>query len=174
MHAMKAVRIHQYGHSDVLTYEDAPRPLCQADDVLIRVHVTAVNRIDPVVREGYMTSWFSHTLPLILGCDVSGTIAEIGTTSPTLRLAMRCTRAPTLTAMAPTPSMSRSAPPTSLPNQPRSIICRPPLFRMPRLRPGSRYLMPPTSPAGRPCCSMARAVGLVTSRCSSQNRVARM
>jgi NADPH:quinone reductase-like Zn-dependent oxidoreductase len=46
--------------------------------VLIRVHAASINRIDPVVREGYMTAWFNHTLPLTLGCDVSGTVAAVG------------------------------------------------------------------------------------------------
>jgi NADPH:quinone reductase-like Zn-dependent oxidoreductase len=78
MQAMKAVRIHRYGHADTLCYEDVPLPSYGDDDVLIRVHAASVNRIDPVVREGYMTAWFKHTLPLTLGCDVSGTVAAVG------------------------------------------------------------------------------------------------
>jgi len=79
---MKAVLIHSYGDPDVLIYEDTVRPQIQPDDVLIRVHAASVNRIDAVVRAGYVTGWFKHSLPLILGWDVSGTIKEVGSDVP--------------------------------------------------------------------------------------------
>jgi NADPH:quinone reductase-like Zn-dependent oxidoreductase len=78
MTTMKAVRIHTYGGRDVLTYEDAPCPAVGEDDVVIRVHAAAVNPIDWVVRAGYVVAWFNHTLPLILGWDVSGVIEATG------------------------------------------------------------------------------------------------
>jgi NADPH:quinone reductase-like Zn-dependent oxidoreductase len=43
---MKAVRMHGYGGSDVLRYEDAPRPEPAPDEVLVRVHAAAVNPVD--------------------------------------------------------------------------------------------------------------------------------
>jgi len=76
--SMKAVRIHSYGGSDVLSYEDAPRPTPGDSEVLIRVHATSVNPFDCAVRAGYMASYFSHTLPLILGTDASGVIEAVG------------------------------------------------------------------------------------------------
>lgn len=42
---MKAVRIHQYGDKSVLRYEDAPMPLCGADDVLIRIIASSATRL---------------------------------------------------------------------------------------------------------------------------------
>ena len=78
MSTMKAVRIHAYGGPDVLTYENAPRPVPGAGEVLIRVHATTVNPFDCAVRAGYMANYFKHTLPLILGTDVSGVIEEVG------------------------------------------------------------------------------------------------
>lgn len=79
MHSMKAVRIHSYGGIDVLTYEDAPRPTVGPDEVLIRVHATTVNPFDCAVRAGYMTGYFNYPLPHIPGTDVSGVVAEVGT-----------------------------------------------------------------------------------------------
>jgi hypothetical protein len=38
MENMKAVRIHNYGGPEVLTFEDAPRPGPGSAEVLIRVH----------------------------------------------------------------------------------------------------------------------------------------
>lgn len=75
---MKAVRIQKYGGSDVLAYEDAPRPMPGEGDVLIRVHATSVNPFDCAVRAGYMAGYFPHNFPLILGTNVSGVIEEIG------------------------------------------------------------------------------------------------
>lgn len=78
MPTMKAVRIHTYGGPDILSYEDAPRPVPGAGDVLIRVHATTVNPYDCAVRAGYMSSYMNYSFPLILGTDVSGVIAEVG------------------------------------------------------------------------------------------------
>ncbi len=78
MTSMKAVRIHTYGTPEVLAYEEAPRPVPQEGEVLIKIHATSVNPFDCAVRAGYMANYFSHTLPLILGTDVSGEIEEIG------------------------------------------------------------------------------------------------
>src|SRR5271167_3889867 len=75
---MKAIRIHQFGDESVLKYEDAPKPSAGAGEVLVRVHAAGVNPIDRMVRAGYLSSMIPHTLPLILGCDVSGVIEEVG------------------------------------------------------------------------------------------------
>ena len=75
---MKAVRIHTYGDSDVLTYEDVPRPIPGEGEILIRVHATSINPFDIAVRSGYVVNYFHHTLPLILGTDVSGTVEQLG------------------------------------------------------------------------------------------------
>ena len=78
MSTMNAVRIHAYGGTDVLTYENAPRPVPGEGDILIRVHATTVNPFDCAVRAGYMSGYLKHTFPLILGTDVSGIVEEIG------------------------------------------------------------------------------------------------
>lgn len=78
MSTMKAVRIHSYGGSEVLTYEDAPRPVPGAGDVLIRVHATTVNPFDCATRAGYMAGFVKNTFPFILGTDVSGEIEAVG------------------------------------------------------------------------------------------------
>jgi NADPH:quinone reductase-like Zn-dependent oxidoreductase len=75
---MKAVRIHSYGGVDTLVFEDAPRPVPQEGEVLIRVHATTVNPFDCAARAGYMAGWYSYTLPLVLGLDVSGVVEAVG------------------------------------------------------------------------------------------------
>jgi NADPH:quinone reductase-like Zn-dependent oxidoreductase len=75
---MKAVRIHDYGGPDVLTYEDAPRPTARPGELLIRVHATTVNPFDCAVRAGYLHSYFNYNFPLIIGTDLSGIVEEVG------------------------------------------------------------------------------------------------
>src|SRR5438477_13182737 len=75
---MKAVRIHKYGSSDILTYENAPIPEILPDEVLIRVHAAAVNPVDWKIREGYMKENIKHRFPLIPGWDVAGTVEDTG------------------------------------------------------------------------------------------------
>lgn len=78
MSTMQAVRIHQFGGPEALTYQTAPRPTPGPGEVLIRVHATTVNPFDAAVRAGYMAGMIPHTFPLILGTDVSGVIEELG------------------------------------------------------------------------------------------------
>jgi len=77
MTSMKAVRIHAYGGTDMLSYEDAPRPIVGEGEVLIRIYATSVNPFDCAVRAGYVAGYFNYTLPLILGTDVSGIVEEV-------------------------------------------------------------------------------------------------
>jgi NADPH:quinone reductase-like Zn-dependent oxidoreductase len=78
MSSMKAVRIHSYGNTDVLRYEDAPRPTAGPHEVLIRVYATSVNPFDCAVRAGYLSGFFNYTLPIILGTDVAGVVEAVG------------------------------------------------------------------------------------------------
>ncbi len=78
MATMKAVRIHGYGGSEVLSYEDAPIPQPANDEVLIRVTSTSVNRFDCAARSGYLTGYYPYLFPHILGLDVSGVVEAVG------------------------------------------------------------------------------------------------
>jgi NADPH:quinone reductase-like Zn-dependent oxidoreductase len=71
---MKAVRIHQFGGPEVLTYEDVPDPGPRKDEVLVRVRACSLNHLDVWVRKGLP----GVKLPHILGSDVAGEIVELG------------------------------------------------------------------------------------------------
>ncbi|HEY7334577.1 MAG TPA: NADP-dependent oxidoreductase [Bryobacteraceae bacterium] len=75
---MKAVRIHEYGGPEVLRHEDAPRPDPAPDEVLVRIHASAVNPVDWKVRAGYVKDWLKYKLPMIPGWDFSGVIEAAG------------------------------------------------------------------------------------------------
>ena len=71
---MKAVRIHQFGGPEVLTYEDISDPQPRKDQVLVRVKACSLNHLDVWVRKGLP----GIKVPHILGSDVAGEIAEVG------------------------------------------------------------------------------------------------
>jgi len=75
---MKAVRIHRYGGPEVLQYEEAPRPIAAAGELLIQVHAAGVNPVDWKIREGHLKALLRYRLPLILGWDVAGVVEEVG------------------------------------------------------------------------------------------------
>jgi NADPH:quinone reductase-like Zn-dependent oxidoreductase len=74
----QAVRIHSYGGKEVLSYESAPIPTINSDDVLVKIHATSINPVDWKIREGYLQSFVPHKLPLILGWDFAGEIVALG------------------------------------------------------------------------------------------------
>ena len=78
MRTMKAVCIYGYGGPEVLVYEDAPRPHPGDGEVLVRVHAAGINPVDWKIREGHLKEMLHHTLPLILGWDVSGVVETAG------------------------------------------------------------------------------------------------
>ena len=75
---MKAVRYHRYGGSEVLRYEDAPRPVPGPTQVLVKVAATSFNPVDAGIRGGYLAQVYQVSFPHVPGVDVAGTIAEIG------------------------------------------------------------------------------------------------
>ena len=78
MKTMKAVCIYSYGGTEVLAYEDAPRPHAGDGEVLVRVHAAAINPVDWKIREGHLKGMLHHTFPLVLGWDVSGVVESLG------------------------------------------------------------------------------------------------
>ena len=78
MATMKAVRIHQFGGPDALVYEDAPKPEPKDGEVLIKVAAAGVNPVDSIIEAGMMEQMIKHTLPLIAGWDVAGTVEAAG------------------------------------------------------------------------------------------------
>lgn len=75
---MKAVVAHEYGASEVLKYEDAPRPEPKENELLVRVIACGVNPADPLVISGRMAQEFGTHLPLIAGYDVAGVVETAG------------------------------------------------------------------------------------------------
>jgi len=78
MTTMKAVRIHDYGDSDVLSYEEIDRPAPGPGEVLIRVGAVGVNPVDWKLRSGGFKERVPLPMPCILGADVAGVVEAVG------------------------------------------------------------------------------------------------
>lgn len=73
---MRAVRFHQHGGPDVLTFEDAPDPVPAPGRAIVRVRACALNHLDIWQRRGMER--VTIPLPHISGADVAGEVVGTG------------------------------------------------------------------------------------------------
>ncbi len=73
---MKAVIFNEYGERDVLNYTDIDTPRPGPKEVVVKVGATALNWYDVMARKGDYKPFKSF--PHILGGDVAGEVAEVG------------------------------------------------------------------------------------------------
>jgi NADPH2:quinone reductase len=72
---MKAIRVHNLGGPEVLTWEDVPDPVPGEGQALVRVEAAGVNFIDAYFRSGL---YKGPALPFVLGQEAAGTVAALG------------------------------------------------------------------------------------------------
>jgi len=72
---MKAIVVNEFGGTEVLKLTNIETPKPAADEVLIKVLATGVNRLDHYLREGKMMP--DIPLPHILGSDAVGVIETV-------------------------------------------------------------------------------------------------
>ena len=87
---MRAVVYDSYGEPDVLRLEDVERPVPKEDEVLVRIHATAVTRADCATREANRRSGLLVTVisrlvsgirrprQRILGTELAGEVEAVG------------------------------------------------------------------------------------------------
>ena len=79
MSTMKAVRIRSFGGPDVLAIEDAPRPVPNQDEILVRIRAAGINPVDWKTRKGQgVARMLERPLPVVLGWDFAGTVVGAG------------------------------------------------------------------------------------------------
>jgi NADPH:quinone reductase len=71
---MRAIEITTHGGPEVLTNVDRSVPEPGPGQVLIKAEAIGVNFIDTYLRTGL----YAHSLPFVLGSEVSGTVAAVG------------------------------------------------------------------------------------------------
>jgi putative PIG3 family NAD(P)H quinone oxidoreductase len=74
---MKAVVLREHGGPEVLQIEDVPSPTCGAEDILVSVAATALNRADLLQRMGFYPNPFPQG-PEIPGLEFAGTVKSVG------------------------------------------------------------------------------------------------
>ncbi len=72
---MKTTLFHQHGGPEVLEYTDFPTPEPKPGEVLVRLHVAALNRMDLFVRNGW--PGLNLEMPHINGADGAGEVVSI-------------------------------------------------------------------------------------------------
>lgn len=75
---MKAFVVDKYKKHGPLRLADMPDPEIGADDVLVRIHATAINLLDSKVRDGEFKLFLPYRPPFILGHDLAGTVIRTG------------------------------------------------------------------------------------------------
>jgi NADPH:quinone reductase-like Zn-dependent oxidoreductase len=73
---MKAVRIHEFGGTEVLRTESVDRPAPKAGEILVRIRGAGINPVDLKIREGTFPRIKQEQLPIILGRDICGVIED--------------------------------------------------------------------------------------------------
>src|SRR5215471_7368220 len=79
---MKAVQIKGYGNEDVLELAEVKRPTPGDNELRVKVRAAAVNPVDWKIRDG-LGDIFGLKPPLILGCEVAGTVEAVSDPSGT-------------------------------------------------------------------------------------------
>ena len=75
---MRAFVVDKYQKKGALRLTDLPEPAVRDDDVLVRIHATAVNLLDSKVRDGEFKAFLPYKPPFILGHDLAGTVVRVG------------------------------------------------------------------------------------------------
>ncbi|MBT5873428.1 MAG: NADPH:quinone reductase [Candidatus Latescibacteria bacterium] len=73
---MKAIRVHEFGESDVMKLEEVPDLIAGEGQVVVQVSAAGVNPVDTYIRAG--TYAVKPDLPFTPGMDGAGTVSSIG------------------------------------------------------------------------------------------------
>ena len=94
---MKAVYITEHGDPEALIYGERPEPVISPTEIKVRVRACALNRLDVYTRAGVRGMRRRSTEPLILGCDASGDVVEVGEQVDTIKPGDRVVLDPAIT-----------------------------------------------------------------------------
>ncbi len=73
---MKAIRVHEFGEADVLTYEDVPNPVAGPGEAVVEVKAAGVNPVETYIRAGIHL--IQPELPFVPGGDAAGVVLSVG------------------------------------------------------------------------------------------------
>jgi NADPH:quinone reductase-like Zn-dependent oxidoreductase len=76
--AMKAFILDRYGKNQTLRLGEMAEPLPGPGEILVKVAAAGLNLLDSKIRAGEFKAILPYKLPLVLGHDVAGIVAEVG------------------------------------------------------------------------------------------------
>lgn len=74
---MRAFTLNSFDGPPALS-ADLPAPSPADDEVLVRVHASAVNPVDAAIAAGQLKAMFEHEFPAVLGRDYAGVVEQVG------------------------------------------------------------------------------------------------
>lgn len=75
---MKALTFDRFGGIDQLRFTDQPDPVAGKNQVVVAIAARSVNIIDIRVRNGMIGPLVNKKFPKIPGCDLAGTVIQVG------------------------------------------------------------------------------------------------
>lgn len=75
---MKAFTLNRYGKNEKLQLSETAEPVVKETDVLVQIHSAGVNLLDSLIRNGDFKLFLPYKPPFILGHDVAGVVAKVG------------------------------------------------------------------------------------------------
>jgi len=75
---MKAILLKHYGNLDALRIEQVPTPVPAAGEVLVKVKAFTISPLELKIRSGEAKMFVRRKLPMLMGTDFAGEIAEVG------------------------------------------------------------------------------------------------
>lgn len=75
---MKIAQIKKYGNPEVIEIADIEKLKPQKGQVLVKVYASSINPFDAAVVKGFVASMTDAKLPMVIGSDVAGVVAEVG------------------------------------------------------------------------------------------------
>ncbi|MGB1249508.1 MAG: NAD(P)-dependent alcohol dehydrogenase [Candidatus Promineifilaceae bacterium] len=75
---MKAAIFNAYGSADELQIADLPIPVIQSDELLVKVHASAMNPKEVFIRKGRFKHLSGDDFPQLGGFDFAGEVVEVG------------------------------------------------------------------------------------------------
>lgn len=74
---MKAFVLQRF-NIDQSNLNDAPEPIMEPQDILVKICAASINPLDKLIANGNFRSLLNYRLPLILGHDLSGVVIDVG------------------------------------------------------------------------------------------------
>ena len=87
-----AVRVHEHGSPEVLKVESIDVPRIGPNEVLVEIKAVGINHMDIWMRQGI--PGLKIPLPLILGCDSTGIVLEVGSEVKHVKVGMEYVLSP--------------------------------------------------------------------------------